>query len=408
MRIRLQHHFSVVCVLVLALVACVPSDKAPLPKEKEWVTGPLPPIGESFDRLTSSISSAIADARAGLQTSSSPSREMKVAVLLPLSGRSADVGKQMLDAAALAVVDANVSQNQTVSVVLVPKDTTTSATLAQSAANEALAQGAGAVVGPLFSQSVTEVAKVTAPRHVPVVALTNNRQVAQAGVSIFGFAPEDQVRRISDYALMQGITSIALIAPNDVYGQVVAETLKANITPKGGTVDGVEMYGKRPANVVSAAERLAASYKNKPFKALLIADSQAHSEILLKTLRDQGVDLSAITLLGTALWEDASPPYSPLLAGGVYATTDPGATTAFVHRFKAIYGYEPKKIAGLAYDAVRLIAERGTTISGDGLGSATGAYRIDAGGVTSRSLAVMKLTPTGATVLSPAMKKLEP
>lgn len=390
----------------MLLAACVRNENAEQKPADEWVTGPLPPIGESFGRIADRITSAIDDAHASLNRGTAS--EIKVALLLPLSGKSEDVGKQMLDAASLGVVDANVSQKQVLSVVLVPKDTGTSATLAYTVANEALAQGVGAMIGPLFSQSVTEVAKLAVPKSVPVIALTNNRQVAQAGVSIFGFAPEDQVKRVSDYAFNQGVDSIALLAPNDAYGQVVAATLQANANAKGGTVVGMEMYGKRPANLNAAAVRLAQSYQTKPFKALLIADNMANSETLLRVMKESGVDVKAFTLLGTALWEDARPQYASPLVGGIYATTDPKTYTAFVNRFKAVYGYEPKKIASLAYDAVRLLAERGKEVSGAGLGAATGAYRINAGGVTERSLAVMQITSTGTTLLSPAMKAFEP
>lgn len=390
--------------LVLLLAACVRTDKVepqPLP---EQVTGPLPPIGESLSRFADDLSSVFRTADNSSADSRSPSRTLKIAVLLPLSGKSADIGKQMLDAASLGVVDANVSQNQTASIVLVPKDTSTSPTIAQNAANEALAQGVSAMIGPLFSQSVLEVAKVALPHQVPIIALTNNRQVAQAGVSIFGFAPEDQVKRVSDYALLQGIGNFALLAPNDTYGQVVADTLKANLSAKGGVLTAVETYGKRQANLVAAAKRLSEGFRLQPFKGLMIADNPSNSAILLKALKEQGLDVSNVTLLGTALWEDSDTRPPAALVGGIYATTDPKLYTAFVHRFKAVYGYEPKKIACLAYDSVRLLAERGTHVSGVGLGAATGAYRINANGITERGLAVIQITSTGTTTLSPALK----
>jgi branched-chain amino acid transport system substrate-binding protein len=406
---NIKPRFSPWCklALVLLLAACVRSEKADPMPTPEWVTGPLPPIGETLSQFAESVSSTLEEAGKQDASSSGTVSNMKVAVLLPLSGKSADVGKQMLDAASLGVVDASVARGQKTSVVLIPKDTSTSPTIAQNAANEAIAQGAEMIIGPLFSQSVLDVAKVATPKHVPVLALTNNRQVAQTGVHVFGFAPEDQVKRISDYALMQDMGHIALLAPNDMYGQVVTNALKANLSAKGGVLTASENYGKRSSNMVAAAKRLQESYRLQPFKALMIADTITNSELLLKSLKEQGLDLSNITLLGTALWEDgAITPISPLV-GGLYATTDPKLYSSFTRRFNAVYGYEPRKIASLTYDAVRLLAERGKNIQGNGLGMATGAYKINASGITERNLAVMRFTSTGTEVVSPALKMME-
>ncbi len=398
-----------VCALVLCagllLAACVRTDKAPPQSLPEQVTGPLPPLSASLGDLADRISSALDDAGANASSQMAGGGEMKVALLVPLSGKSAEIGTHMLDAASLAVVDAGASRLQAATVVLVPKDTGTSATVAQAVAAEAIAQGARATIGPLFSQSVQEVAKVAAAHQVPVLALTNNRQVAQAGVTVFGFAPEDQIKRVSDYALSQGVTHMALLAPNDAYGSVIAAALKKSFADRGGVLTAVEMYGKRNTNIAAAVKRLAESYRLQPFKSLMVADTQANTVILLKTLKEQGVDVAGLALFGTALWEETSAP-SPVLVGGIYATTDPRATTAFMRRFEAVYGYQPKRIAALAYDAVRLMGETGGRMEGNHLGMATGAYRIGSAGVTERSLAVLRLTPTGNEVITPALKSM--
>src|SRR5271170_2352701 len=76
-----------------------------------------------------------------------------VAILLPLSGRDAMVGRALLDAAELAVFDFGDDN-----FVLDAYDTESKG--AAAAAQQALADGAQLILGPLFARSVREVAGV--------------------------------------------------------------------------------------------------------------------------------------------------------------------------------------------------------------------------------------------------------
>src|SRR5271170_2122580 len=76
-----------------------------------------------------------------------------VAILLPLSGRDAMVGRALLDAAELAVFDFGDDK-----FVLDAYDTESKG--AAAAAQQALADGAKLILGPLFARSVREVAGV--------------------------------------------------------------------------------------------------------------------------------------------------------------------------------------------------------------------------------------------------------
>ncbi|MFO1156792.1 MAG: penicillin-binding protein activator [Rhodospirillales bacterium] len=134
---------------------------------------------------------------------------VKVALLLPLSGRLASLGKAMADAAQMALFDLADLRFQ-----LLPLDDKGTAAGSVAAANDAIAQGAQMIIGPLLGASVSAVAPIAQAAGVPVVAFSSDRKVAAPGVYIIGFTPDAEVQRVVDFAALGGLTRFALAAPN--------------------------------------------------------------------------------------------------------------------------------------------------------------------------------------------------
>ena len=78
-------------------------------------------------------------------------------------------------------------------VQLLVKDDGGSAQGAQQAAQQALAEGAEIIIGPLFAQSVAAVGQVARGRGVPVIAFSTDVSVASRGVYLLSFLPESDV-----------------------------------------------------------------------------------------------------------------------------------------------------------------------------------------------------------------------
>ena len=86
-------------------------------------------------------------------------------------------------------------------------------------------EGAQIILGPLYSSSVLAVAEVTRPLEVPVVAFSNNNEVAGNGIYIMGLSPEDQIRRVINYSVQNNIKRFSALAPNDLYGRRMVKAL---------------------------------------------------------------------------------------------------------------------------------------------------------------------------------------
>ena len=120
-------------------------------------------------------------------------------------------------------------------------------------------------------------------------------------------------------------------------------------------------------------------------------------------------------MLGTGLWDDPRISAAPGLDGGWYAAPDGTGFRAFAERYRGRYKQEPVRTATLAYDAVALIAAlvktQGTQrfsqqvlTNPSGFTGIDGLFRFRQDGTNDRGLAVLRVTATGAQVISPAPK----
>ena len=106
----------------------------------------------------------------------------RVAVLVPLTGRDAALGQSILNAANLALLDTGGAAH--------PDHRLRHRRAARSpAANEAIAEGNGLILGPLLAEDVRAVAPVARRADVPVIAFSNDVSVAGDGVYRDGLHP---------------------------------------------------------------------------------------------------------------------------------------------------------------------------------------------------------------------------
>jgi branched-chain amino acid transport system substrate-binding protein len=348
---------------------------------------------------------------------------IKVGILLPLSGESQAVGTAMLDAAQLALYDTYLttpSERIRAQVVLIPKDTGNTPAESAKMAQKVIDQGAKFIVGPLFSQSVSVVSPITKAANTSLLTFSNNQAVAAPGVYTFGFLPEQQVRRVAEYAYLNKYHRVALLAPNDAYGEKVRDSLSDMYIKKGGVVAPTELFAPSPANIEAAVTRLAGAYNNTPedrrFQAIYIGDSGAHLKTIMRALKKSNLDLKNIKIIGTGLWDDPELTTIPELQGAWVSGPSPELYQTFERRFVNAYGYKPTRLSALAYDAVSFVAQvamigDGTTISDAALtdprgfaGPTSGLVRLSIKGLSDRKLNVMEVVPGGFRTIEAAPK----
>jgi branched-chain amino acid transport system substrate-binding protein len=343
----------------------------------------------------------------------------RIALLLPLSGRFAYLGKPMLNAAQLAVFDVAGEQFE-----LMVFDTAGEPDQASEAARTAIEQGARLIIGPLLAESTRAAAPWAQAAGVPLLSFSSDRTVAGNGVFILGFTPGDQVERVIQYASGRGIGEFAVIAPEDAYGNLVVQAVQDAAARVGGRVTDVrfvdrdlsgasfaiQAVGASPTPVASPDVSPAALPGNAD-RALLIAEGGERLRFIADLLQADGVAPAEIQILGTGTWDEPWISGEPALVGGWFAAPPPWARDRFVQNYARTYGETPPRLAGLAYDATALAAIVGQIIGGmdltpdvlttpAGFIGSEGIFRFAPSGVSERGLAVLEVTPRGVNVIS--------
>jgi ABC-type branched-subunit amino acid transport system substrate-binding protein len=333
--------------------------------------------------------------------------QVKVALILPLSagGNAGVAAASMRNASEMAL-----SEFLNPNLQLLIKDDAGSPQGAQQAAQQALAEGAEIILGPLFAASVPAVAQVARARNISVIAFSTDSSVASRGVYLLSFLPESDVNRIVDYAAATGKRAFAALLPENAYGNVVEAAFKQAVPRRGGRVVAFEKYG---ADRATAVRTVAAALGT--VDTLLLADDGDAVVATADALSAAGVNLKNVQLLGTGLWDNPRVFGSATLQGGVFAAPDPVGFRGFSTRYRAKYGSDPVRTATLAYDAVALTAALSRTQGGQrftsevllnssGFAGIDGLFRFRPDGTNERGLAVMRVTSGGSTPIAASPK----
>ena len=141
--------------------------------------------------------------------------------------------------------------------VLSPKDTKGTPEGARRAMEEALAQEAHIVLGPLLSQSVRAVAPLAARNDVPVIAFSSDERAVSDNIYLLGFSPAQQVRRVIEHAQRLNVRRMAAFLPRTAYGRVVRTAFVEAADEFGLEIHAVETYPPSIAEAMESARRLA-------------------------------------------------------------------------------------------------------------------------------------------------------
>jgi ABC-type branched-subunit amino acid transport system substrate-binding protein len=331
----------------------------------------------------------------------------KVALLVPLTGPNATVGQAMLDAANMALFDVSTD------IALLPRDTGSTADGAGAATSRALADGAGLILGPVFSGEVARVRDTLNGSPVSAIVYSTDAGVAGGNVFVMGFMPALQVDRVVGFAKSRGMTKLAALVPDNAYGVAVTAEIQAL----------QNQLGLAPPRILKISRDVKgelATLADDPPQMLLVALG-GDQLVGIAPAIGEFAQAHPVQLLGTGLWADDPNLWQvPALAGGWYAAPEPGNFNQFASRFQTTYNYKPPRIATLAYDSVALAASvsrgaaanlnpfsRDVLLQPNGFIGIDGGFRFLPNGLSERNLAVLALGTDGPTVVDPAPPTFE-
>lgn len=330
----------------------------------------------------------------------------RVALLVPLSGTNADVGKSIANATTMAILDTNAANLR-----ITNYDT---ATGAAEAARRAVKDGNKLILGPLLGDDTKAVLGAARPAGVPLISFSNDTAAATRDTFVMGHIPDQSIARTVVFARSKGSSRFAALIPNGEYGSRAEKALSAAILQSGGTLAAVERYDRGNTSIIEAARRLSARGGHD---TVLIAEGARLSVLAAQVFAELA---SKPRLLGTELWAGESRvTETAALTGAWFSAVSDARFKRFSESYKTRFGATPFRISTLGYDAVLLtIKVARNWVPGKAFPTAElkdkggflgldGPFRFGLDGVGERAMEVREVRAGTVTVVSPAPARFE-
>lgn len=341
-----------------------------------------------------------------------PAQPVTIAVLTPSSASNegaARLGKALVNAAEMARADLGDPL-----ITVKYYDTAGDALQAVSAANQAVADGAKLIIGPLFGANTEAIAPIAANANIKIVSFSTDSSIGGGPIYLSGFLPEKAAGRITSFARGQGYSRLGIFYPETAYGDV---SLRGAKTTSGPALVAATPYERSEEGIPPAAAKFASQVKDQGARGLLIAESGRALSFVAAQLQEQGLSGGDFKYLGLGEWNTAVTRSSRTLRGGWFPAPDPGAMSAFAKRYRNEFKAPPPPLAILGYDGMQIAGQLLATARAEGskdpFGDAAltrptgfrgivGPIRFDPNGFGERSMAIMEVRRNDFRVIDPA------
>ncbi|MFH2124580.1 MAG: ABC transporter substrate-binding protein [Pseudomonadota bacterium] len=284
-----------------------------------------------------------------------PSEEqIKIGVLVPLTGAAASYGENSKMGAALAVEEFTAG-HPGLKVELIPEDSRGEAAQGVKAAQKLLnIDHVVAVVGCVTSGVTLAVAPSMNEKHVPIISPGGSApNIRDAGDFVFRTWPSDvfEAATMAEYLKSKKIQRLAILRVNNEYGLAMEKALSQKLSPPTQVVAS-ESFDQ------GAREMRTQLFKIKEAQpdALFFVGFPEAAIALAPSLSAVGLQ---IPLFATSGFEDPQVPAKTggVLDGTVYAKplADSPAAEAFRRAYKERYKVDPGITSDTAYDAASLV-----------------------------------------------------
>lgn len=332
---------------------------------------------------------------------------VRLSLLLPRSapGNGASVANELRNGALMALQDFG---QDTIQIVI--KDTAGQTASAQAAANEAVLEGSSAILGPVFSGNVSAASAITLPAGRTMIAYSTDSTVARRGVYLLSFTPQDDTRRIIEFALSQGRRSFLAFLPNNSEGTLRESVFRQVVGAAGGNVYVIK-YERSGPSIEQAVQKAASIVPT--VDSIYIPEGGEIPNAIMQTFRRLETDTVGKQLIGSGTWESVKLS-DPMLEGAIYPGRDTTNFEPFAARYESTYGERPGVWAGLGYDSVTLattlVKQNGPTEAfrpqsvenPRGYSGINGIFRLRSDGTAERGLAVYRVFEGKSDPLAPA------
>lgn len=336
-----------------------------------------------------------------------------VALLVPAgSGQAGDaaLARSLENAARLAISDL-----PNVQIDLRVYDTRGSSNTAATVAQQAVADGAKIILGPVYAQAANSAGIAALSNNVNVLSFSNNTSIAGGNVFVLGPTFDNTANRLVSFAGSQGKSNMVIVHSNDAAGRLgqaaISNALGGSRVNNAGSVG----YDRSQQGVINSVPSVKATVDASGADSLFLTATTAGAlPLFTQLLPEAGVSPANTQFIGLTRWD--IPPQTldlPGVQGGWFALPDPSKAQAYRQRYNNTYGEAPHPISGLAYDGIAAIAAlvsqgRSNALTASaltqnaGFQGVGGIFRLRPNGTNERGLAVATIQNKQVVVIDPA------
>jgi ABC-type branched-subunit amino acid transport system substrate-binding protein len=311
-------------------------------------------------------------------------KRRQIGCLLPLSGLYEKFGRRALRGIQFALDQFNSQSNQP-DFELIVNDTGSEPQIAIRELSQLDAEGVALILGPIMTGE--DAARAAQQKKIPIITLTQKPGISELGDYVFRnfLTPQMQIDTIVPYVVNTlGVERLAILYPEDRYGNTFMTLFKDKVIAYGATVVAVEPYKPDQTDFTAQIAKLSnwdqsanammdnrrrhgLRGQNRHVKSEVIVDYDAifipdvPEKIALIAPQLAFFDIDNVLLLGTNLWHSdkliqmaGEYVQDAILADVFYAEGSNENVQEFIMRFEAVYGQRPDFIEALAYDAAMI------------------------------------------------------
>ena len=365
-----------------------------------------------------------------------------IAVLLPLSGDSAPVGRTIR-----ASIETALLQQPNKNIAVTFYDTTSDL----SETMETVLQTAPEIIiGPVFANDA-KIVRASKPSELPVLSFTSDATAIGDGVMTMALMPTNGVETIIKQMQSDKINRFITIAPDTASGHLMAGAAKSAAYIYNMSLNGAFFYSeKNTDSIKTTAEnasmnqaRIAAHTRARqvlsdiitnerltttertglisqleklektetlgalPYDAILFLGDGEDTKSLASFLRYYDVSARDVKFYGTTMWDNSDITSDFTMTGAKYASL-PAPSSEFSVLYEQISGATPNHLATFGFDATNMAigmiysdkTMANYLLNPSGYLGTSGLYRLTPNGSSERALQIMELNSTNTpTVL---------
>jgi hypothetical protein len=222
-------------------------------------------------------------------------KPVEIAILMPSSGASANIGMQYSQLIKMGLSD---SVQADVNVVVYDG---ADEKQAMASLDKIIARKTQIILGPLYSPITKLVADSIKGRDIIMITMSNNPALAEDNLFVFGHAPLKQADRIINYFLDAHYSNFISLLPSGQYTKTVNQVLQDMILQKNATLVHSEFYQDSPESIDKAVALVSSSVdkinemddvSTKP--VIYLSDDPKNLQLLFASISKYNLDKKAV------------------------------------------------------------------------------------------------------------------